>query len=300
MTRFRVGLIVLTVLMATVFLVLAWVLKRPGGADAVSLPEPVSYAKPSADGSRVFVAFGSIEHEAKLKDAKTREFAAGIRNQYPAPGVYAASDATTPLVPKSSPAPLAAVSGVAIMAADSTWLWDKYTPDENIYLTPDGSTVVRIEGDWWKTKAYPAGKRLSAEVEAEQLNAPAITFLFADGRPPKSHILGDLISTKAELPHSPEHVLWPAGAVLNANTRQFHLFTQDSNKITFDTATGDIVTKGKNGLGNPVAQAVMWTTIGLTLAMAVAIGWWMIRARRAGRVSSEPQDTQHGVAPTNG
>lgn len=274
MTRFRVGLGVTAVLLTLTFLVLAWVMKRPGGADPNSLPEPVSYAKPSPDGSRVFVAFGSAEYEGGLKDTRIREFAAGVRARYPAPGLYAAADPTRPLVLPDSL--LAAVTG----APACGWWWDRYTPDENIYLTSDGSAAVRIEGDWWKTRAYPAGKRLSAEVEEAQLNAPAVTFLFADGRSPRTYLLKDLIDTPSELPHSPEHILWPAGATLNPDTNQFHLFTQDSTKITFDATTGAVIHKGKNGLGNPVAQAVIFTTIGLTVLLAGVLGWFVLRARK--------------------
>ena len=291
MTRFRLGLIVIVVLVTSSLLVLAWVVKRPGGADAPSLPEPVSYAKPSPDGSRVFVAFGSPDHEAKLKDERIRNFAAGIRARYPAPGLYTASDPPHPLVPKSSPLPVAAAAGVPATATEPGWWWEAYTPDENVYLTADGGTAVRIEGEWWKTKAYPAGKRLPAEVEQAQLNAPAVTFLFADGREPVSYKLNELIDNPAELPHSPDHILWPAGAALNPTTNQFHLFTQDSNKITFDATSGKLIHKGKNGLGNPVAQGVMWTTIGLTAAVAVALAWWVVRARRSSRVADSLRES---------
>lgn len=287
MSRFRVGLGVSAVLLSLGFLVVAWVLKRPGGADAPALPEPVSYAKPSPDGQRVFVAHGSIEYEAKLKDAYTREFAAGVRAKYPQPGIYTGGEKPPALLtPHGDPHPLAAVGGVALTADAPAWLWDRYTPDDNVFMTADGSAVVRIEGNWWKTKAYVAGKRLPADVEEEQLNAPAVTFLFADGRPPRTYRVNELVDTPAELPHSPEHVLWPAGAALDPRTNQFHLFTQDSNKITFDANTGELVHKGKNGLGNPVAQTVIGVTIGLTLLLLAGLAWYIVKARPRAEVKA--------------
>jgi len=301
MSRFRVGLGVTAVLLTIGFVVVAWVMKRPGGPDAPALPEPVSYAKPSADGKRVFVAHGSQEYEAKLKDSRTREFAAGVRAKYPLPGLYTAGENPSLLTPITKPHPLAAVGGVAVVAADPAWWWDRYTPDDNVFLTADGSAAVRIEGSWWKTKAYVAGKRLPVEVEQEQLNAPAVTFLFADGRPPKTYLLNELVDDPAELPHSPEHVLWPAGAALDPRTNQFHLFTQDSNKITFDATSGEIVHKGKNGLGNPVAQTLIGVTVGLTLLLGVVLAWYVVKARprpdgRAGEPSSAG-DPRHQPPP---
>lgn len=279
MSRFRVGLAVSVVLLTISFLVVAWVVKRPGGADAPALPEPVSYAKPSPDGTRVFVAHGSLEYESKLKDAATREFAANVRAKYPSPGLYATGDRPTLLTPTTNPRPVAAVTGVGVVSADQAWWWDRYTPDDNVFLTADGSAAVRIEGDWWKTKAYPAGKRLAAEVEQAQLNASAVTFLFADGRPPRTYLLSELVDTPGELHHSPEHVLWPAGAALDPRTNQFHLFTQDSNKITFDAATGEVVHRGKNGWGNPLAKTVLVVVVGLTLLLMAVLGWFVVKAR---------------------
>lgn len=279
MSRFRVGLGVTAVLLTIGFLVVAWVMKRPGGPDAPALPEPVSYAKSSADGKRVFVAHGSLDFESKLKDAHTREFAAGVRAKYPTPGLYSAGDHPDRFAPSDDPHPVASVVGAAQVSHATAWSWDRYTPDDNVFLTNNGAVAVRIEGDWWKTKAYVAGKRLPVEVEREQLNAPAVTFLFADNRPPKTYLLNELVDNPAELPHSPEHVLWPAGAALDPRTNQFHLFTQDSNKITFDANSGEIVHKGKNGLGNPVAQTLIGVTIGLTVILGVVLGWYVVKAR---------------------
>ena len=83
-----------------------------------------------------------------------------------------------------------------------------------------------------------------------------------------------------------EHVLWPAGAALDPRTNQFHLFTQDSNKITFDANTGELVHKGKNGLGNPVAQTVIGVTIGLTFLLLLGLAWYVVKARPRAEVKA--------------
>jgi hypothetical protein len=256
MNRFRLGLIVLTVLMTLSFLVVAYVMKRPGGAGNAPIPEPVSYAKPTADGKHVFVAFGDPAAEEKLKDSGMKQGAAAVRAKYPKPGLYPV-DSTTPVYELSG-----------------------YSPDDQVYMTPEGKHVIRIEGNWWKTKAYPAGKRLSDEVEKQQLDAVAVR-CFTDGKLTHEYRLRDLIDKPADLPHSPEHILWPAGAVLNQDAKQFHLFTQDANRITFNVTTGEIETRSKSGLGNPIAQVLIFTTIGLTLLVAAVLVWYTFFKRRA-------------------
>lgn len=256
MNRFRLGLIVVTVLMTISFLVLAYVMKRPGGAGNAPIPEPVSYAKPTADGKHVLVAFGDPTAEEKLKDNGMKQSAAAVRAKYPKPGLYDTSS-TTP-----------------------EYELDGYSPDDQVYMTPDGRHVIRIEGDWWKTRAYPAGKRLPEEVENRQLDAVAVR-CFTDGKLTHEYRLRELVDKPAELPHSPEHILWPAGAVLNQEAKRFQLFTQDSNRITFDVTTGEIVSRSKTGLGNPIAQAMIFTTIGLTILVAAVLVWYTFFKRRA-------------------
>ncbi len=256
MTRFKLGLIITTALLTFVFVALAVYMRRPGGEANAPSVEAISYAKPTPNGQAVLVAFGSLEAETKLKDAKTKAYAEGLRTKYAKPGLYLNNDAATPLYELKG-----------------------YSPDEQLFLNDDGSCVIRIEGEWWKTKAYPAGKRLSAEVEAAQLDAVAVR-CFRNGLVTHEYTLRELVTNPAELPNSPEHILWPAGAVLNQQTNQFHLFTQDSNKITFDIRSGEIVTRGKNGLGNPIAQATLFITIGLTLLLAGGIFLWAWKSRR--------------------
>lgn len=270
MNRFRLGLIVLTILMTISFLGIAYVMKRPGGAGNAPVPEPVSYAKPTADGRHVFVAFGDADAEAKLKDGAMKRSAADVRGRYPKPGLYRIGEPDTPVYELGG-----------------------YAPDEQVYLSPDGRHVIRIEGDWWKTKAYPAGTRLPADVEQQQLDAVAVR-TFTDGQQTHEYRLRDLVDNPGELPHSPEHILWPAGAVLNQSDNQFHLFTQDSNRITFDVASGAIVSRSKSGLGNPISQWLIGVTIGLTLVLAGVIVWYTFFKRRA-EAAAEQRANQPAV-----
>lgn len=255
MTRFRLGLIVLTVLMTVTFLTVAFVVRRPGGSANHSIPEPVSYAKPTADGRHVLVAHGDPAAEEKLKDAGTRSYAAEVRAKYPTPGLYRLG--TPP---------------------ELVYRLDGYSPDDQVYLTADGRHVVRIEGDWWKTRAYPAGKRLPTEVEQAQLDAPAVR-CFTDGKLTHEYKLRDLVTDPDKLPHSPDHILWPAGAVLNAADGRFHLFTQDANRITIDVASGEIVERAKTGIGNPLARWLLTVTVALTVALAAVLTWYTFLKR---------------------
>ena len=54
-----------------------------------------------------------------------------------------------------------------------------------------------------------------------------------------------------------------------------------SNELTFDTETGELLHRGKNGLGNPIAQTMVWGTVGLTLLLAIGVGVWVYRTRGA-------------------
>ena len=122
-------------------------------------------------------------------------------------------------------------------------------------------------------EGVPAGKRLPEDVEKAQLDAVAVR-CFTDGKVTHEYTLRELVDEPAELPHSPEHILWPAGAALNPETGQLHLFTQDSMRITFDLATGAIVAREKTGLGNPITQWVLGVTVALTAALAAVLVWY--------------------------
>ncbi len=231
-------------------------------ASAAALPEPLSYAKPTPGGQFVLVVFGSAEAEKNLNGGDNKRHSAAVRAKYAVPGLYRATDDEHP--------PLVyALAG--------------YAPDENVYLTADGRTVVRIEGDWWRTKAYPVGQRLSAEVEQKQLDAPAISF-FRDGKLMKSYPLRDLVTDAAAISHSPEHILWHGGAVLREDTGLFLLDMQDTNRITFDTRTGEVSSKEKLGFGSRLGQTMISVTLGLVVLLGLAWGAYAflrLRTRRA-------------------
>ena len=197
---------------------------------AAPLPEPLSYAKPCPGNQFVIVVFGSLESEAKLKPGDNKKQAESVRAKYPVPGMYLAGD-----------------------DAKLVYALDGYAPDGNIYLTADGRHVIRVEGDWWKTTAYPAGKRLSAETEQLQLDAPAISF-FQDGVLLKSYPLKALITDPLLLPNSPDHILWASGATLQENSGRFLLDMQDRNRNSFDYRTGELLSTEKLGYENKFGQ----------------------------------------------
>ncbi len=233
-------------------------------AFAASLPEPLSYAKPTPGNQFVFVVFGSLEAEAKLKSGDNKRHVDSVRAKYPVPGMYQAGD-----------------------DAKLVYALDGYAPDENIHLSVDGRFVIRIEGDWWRTKSYPAGKRLSPEAEQLQLDAPAISF-FKDGALLKSYPLKDLITDATLLPHSPDHILWASGATLQENSGRFLLDMQDTNRNTFDYRTGEIVSAEKLGYGNKFGQNLIMATVGLTFLLFLAWAFYAFRRPRTVPTADQP------------
>jgi hypothetical protein len=250
MTRTTLATIVGTALLTVSALAVAVVRNRPAGESGTSaFPEPLSYAKPSTCGRFVFVVFGNPKDEAALPEGEMKRKVLATRQTYPRPGLYAIDDATRPL-----------------------WESDGlYAPDDNVYVPAGGESVVRIDGDWWKTKNYVAGQRdrLSADKEQAQLDAPAVSFLSKAGV--RSYALKDVILDRARLPHSPDHIIWPGGAALNEKTGQFLLYTQDAHRVVFDARTGDVISRGEVGFGSRFAQNVVMVTIALTVVLAV--GW---------------------------
>jgi hypothetical protein len=229
---------------------------RPGG-PGTTLPEPISYAKPTPGGQFVLAVFGSADAEAALKPGDMKRHAEEVRKKYPVPGMYTAD-------------------GMLVYPLEG------YTPDDNVYLTADGRCVARIEGDWWQTRAYPAGTRLPPDEETKQLDAPAVR-LFADGKLLKSYPLRELLNDPIVVPHSPKHILWPGGAVLNERDGRFLVYTQDAQRATFDVRTGEIVAKEAMGFGNRFAQLTMFGTLALTVVLA---GGWAVWAWRKRQVST--------------
>jgi len=238
-------------------------------AAAAPLPEPLSYAKPAPGGRFVLVVFGAAESEAKLKDGDNKRHSAAVRAKYAVPGMYrATADEHPPLV----------------------YALDGYVPDENVHLTADGRHVIRVEGDWWRTKAYPVGQRLAPEVERRQLDAPAVSF-FEDGKPLTSYPLKDLVTDAAAISHSPEHILWHGGATLREDRGLFTLDMQDTHRVAFDYRTGEVVSKEELGFGSRFGQAMISVTLGLVLLLAAAwaaYAFFRLRTRKAATRSPSP------------
>ncbi len=240
-------------------------------AAAAPLPEPLSYAKPTPGGQFVLVVFGSAEAEAKLRDGDNKRHSAEVRAKYPRPGMYRAGD-----------------------NAELVYSLDGYVPDENVHLTADGRTVVRVEGEWWRTKAYPVGQRLPAEVEQRQLDAPAVS-IFEDGKPLKSYPLKEIVTDARAIPHSPEHILWHGGAVLREDRGLFLLDMQDTHRITFDIRTGEIVSKEKLGFGSRFGQRMISVALGSVVLLAMAwagYAYFRLRTRKATSLSPSPTAVQ--------
>ncbi len=229
----------------------------PAFAAGVIL-EPVSYTKPIPGTAFLFVMLGDPAVEAGQKDAETAAKFAEIRAKYPQTGLYHTD------------------SGALVWAVDT----EGYTHPDWVFLTADGVHLVRIDGDSWRTKDYSGRNRLPAEDEQKQLDAPAVSF-FKNGKLIKRYALRALVTDPGELPHSPQHILWVAGAVLNTDETRFVAFTQDSNQLTFDVATGELLAKEPAGLGNP-RLVILLSVIGGLMA-AMLIGWlvFLLRQRKA-------------------
>lgn len=197
--------------------------------------EAISYTKPLPDG-KIFVMLGdaAIEEKATASKPDLNAKLRDLRQRYPKSGVYRET------------------SGEPIWQLPDT----VFSPIDGTYLSQDGRYLVRIEGDWWRTKDFPGGKRPSGEQEQKQLSATAVSF-FDQGQLLKSHLLKDLLQDSRKLMHSPQHLLWYAGGSLNESQGQYLLFTQDSSRAVFDFRTGELLRLEAMGLGNPIFQSIL-------------------------------------------
>jgi hypothetical protein len=224
-------------------------------ARAAVFPEPYSWQKDVGDRWR-FVQLGDPAAEAAAPSAAARRQFEGLRAKYPATGLY----------PRDGTAPV--------------WTVDGYAPIHNVFPAADGVHLVRVEGRAWVESSFPTqGRRLPPGDEAEQLDAPALTF-FAGGRPLRAYTVRDLVANPDKLPHSPRYVLWPAGSALNDATGRYVQFTQDGQKNVFDFRTGERLEKVAGGLANPLAGKVLAAAGGVSLALGVGWAWWAFGRRR--------------------
>lgn len=220
---------------------------------AKDFPRPFSYAK--AVGSEwQFVMLGPVEVDESASP-KDREALRQLRQQFPASGLY----------PRAG--------GPAVWTTDAL-----FAPSANTFPSTDGIHLAVIEGDWWTTKDYVAPKRLAGEKEAEQLQAPAVSF-YARGQLLRRYRVADLVTDPTRLEHSPEHLLWAAGAALNEKTGRFVVMTQDANQITFDIRTGAIIEQRAAGISNPLTSWILGVSGGLAL-LILAVWAWLVFGRR--------------------
>ena len=161
-----------------------------------------------------------------------------------------------------------------------------YTPYDNVHLAADGMHLVRLDGDWWREKDFTGGRaRLSEDEVRRQLDAPAVSF-FADGKLLKRHTVRDVVTNVAELPHTPRYLLWSAGGVLNESTGRFVLVTQDSQRLTYDYRTGELISRRQAGLGNPLLRTVLIVS-GVLAAAILGVWAWLVFVRKP-KVLAEP------------
>ena len=212
-----------------------------------TIVEALSYTKPVGDGAYTFVMRGAATAEAKTAPDAKAKFEA-LRQKYPKSGLYRGD--TNELV----------------------WAIEDgaFSPYDFTYPAADGVHLVRLDGDWWRTKDFTGGKQLPPDEAQKQLDGPALSFL-ANGKLLRRYTVRELITDPADLPHTPQHVLWTSGGVLNEGTGRFLLLTQDSYRIAFDYRTGEVLSKEKGGLGNPLMTPILIACGVLSILM---LGTW--------------------------
>jgi hypothetical protein len=212
------------------------------------IPDPVSYTKPLGE-DLTFVMLGDAANEAKTEEAERfRE----LRAKYPTSGLYRGTER----------------------------IWElngPFAPADGVFLSSDGTYLVRLDGEWWREKYFAGSKRLPKDKEDRQLDAVAVSF-FKNGELLKNHTLRSLVTNADKLPHSPEYVLWVAGAVMNEDSGKFVLFIQDSVRWTFDYRTGEVLSHEEAGLGNPIFQQIL-IGVAATAVLVLLVWAWLAFVR---------------------
>ena len=152
-----------------------------------------------------------------------------------------------------------------------------YAPYDNVFIAKDGKYLIRIDGDWYQTKdhPYPSGRRIDAKIENAQLDSPAVSF-FAGGKLLKQYSVNDVVTTPESIPHSPEHVLWSAGGILNEEQGWFNLIVKDDHILRFDYTTGELLAKDEAGLNNPIVTPIL-ISMGVITVVILVVWVWFIR-----------------------
>lgn len=220
------------------------------GQEPPRFAYPYGYTRPSDNGQYTFVMLAPAGTDlTKLPDYRkqTEELA----KQYPASGLYKTGE-TTPVWTYSGPYAYEA------------------TPAN------DGVHLAVLNGESWFTSQFVSAQRLPAEAEQAQLDAPAISF-YENGNLLKSHNLRSF-TEPAKLRHSPQHVQWRAGEGLVEKTGRFVVFTQDGRKVTFDLASGDLVSNEPAGQG---AKYFLAAILGLTVIFVLVAVLFLVRAPKS-------------------
>ena len=230
------------------------------------IDQPLSYTRPLGD--LVFVMLGSTESEDKLTDPKLIEEFRKLRVDYPKSGLYHST----------THAPV--------------WTIDDgvFTHHDYAYLSADGVYFVRLEGDWYQTKDFTGGKRLPPEEEQKLLDGTAVSF-FKNGKFLRRYTVRELIVDTEALPHTPKHVLWTTGGILNEVSGKFLLDTQDSYRLTFDYKTGEQTARLKLGMDNPLNRIIVTVSLSITLCLLGIWAIWVYRTERARKLNAAKDGT---------
>lgn len=211
------------------------------------LPEPTTFAKELPGGQFVLVVLGDPDADQRaVANATEQAQLDTIRKTYPRSGLYHRD------------------------RAEMLWPIEGYSPSDCLFISSDGVSMARLEGDWWQTKEYPSPSRLPADVEAAQLQLPAVGF-YRNGEKIRTYRITDLLTNPRDIKHSPLHLLWSAGAVLNEETGRFVLHLQDSGRAVFDYRTGELVRQDRVGLRNPLFR---WIAGGVGLSVVLILAVW--------------------------
>lgn len=216
-------------------------------------PQPLSYTKPVEGTSYTFVMLGDPAAEAKQQPEFIERFQK-LRSTYNQSGLYKGK------------------------GNELVWSLDgAYAPYDNIFVAKDGIHFIRIDGDWYQTKdhPFPSGRRIDAKDEQSQLQNPAVSF-FADGKLLKQYLVKDVVTDPESIPHSPEHVLWSAGGILNDEQGWFNLIVKDDHILKFDYKTGELLEVEQAGLNNPILTPIL-ISMGVITVFIIGIWIWLAR-----------------------
>ncbi|HEY2786108.1 MAG TPA: hypothetical protein VGJ05_14160 [Fimbriiglobus sp.] len=211
---------------------------------------PYGYSTPTPDGAHLFVMLAPSGWLNKLPE-KYREESNRLAATYPKSGLYP-KDGTTPL-----------------------WTVDWFA--FRVYPLADAIHLVRMYADSTLTAQYVASRLPKAE-EKFQLESPGVGF-YERGKLLRQYRVDELVTNPEDLKHSIKHVIWIAGEVLDRTGKKFVLNTQDQNQITFDAATGEILSRGKIGLASPRMPYILTATAIAMVLFAVALAWFVRRVK---------------------